>query len=164
MPSMPILSTPAFSEICSPRPASSSGTPAVTAPSSSAVRKVSVSSTSMGRYRDLWSAPQFPPPRSGGGLRWGPFGKSDAARLTRGPHLTSPTPWGREDRFGLHEACASGLRALAPAVVEIFDDRQEHQEKGDQEQDVEGGDADAAGGALAADLQRGEEQDEADDG
>ena len=32
MPSMPMLSTPAFSDTCSPRPASSSGMPAVTAP------------------------------------------------------------------------------------------------------------------------------------
>src|ERR1700722_4296625 len=39
MPSMPMLSTPAFSEICSPRPASSKGTPAVTAPAMRAVRK-----------------------------------------------------------------------------------------------------------------------------
>src|SRR5258705_4072988 len=42
MPSMPILSTPAFSEICSPRPTNSSGTPAVIAPNSSEVRKGSV--------------------------------------------------------------------------------------------------------------------------
>src|SRR5688572_1513847 len=47
MPSMPMLSTPAFSEICSPRPASSSGTPAVTAPNKSVVRKASFNRTSM---------------------------------------------------------------------------------------------------------------------
>src|SRR4051812_25693129 len=47
MPSMPMLSTPAFSEICSPRPASSSGTPAVTAPNKSAVRKGCVSRPSI---------------------------------------------------------------------------------------------------------------------
>src|SRR5258706_332375 len=47
MPSMPILRTPAFSEICSPSPASSSGTPAVMAPSSSEVRNGSVSRASM---------------------------------------------------------------------------------------------------------------------
>ena len=36
---MPMLRTPAFSEICSPSPASSSGTPAVTAPSTSEVEE-----------------------------------------------------------------------------------------------------------------------------
>src|ERR1700728_3599848 len=44
MPSMPILRIPAFSEICSPRPASSKGTPAVTAPKISVLRKASVRS------------------------------------------------------------------------------------------------------------------------
>src|SRR3984957_9481994 len=42
MPSRPIFSTPAFSEICSPRPARSSGKPAVTAPNSSETRNGSV--------------------------------------------------------------------------------------------------------------------------
>src|SRR5689334_13109304 len=56
MPSMPILSTPAFSEICSPRPASSSGTPAVTAPNSSEVRKASVSNPSIALSPDPLAA------------------------------------------------------------------------------------------------------------
>src|ERR1043165_73245 len=56
MPSMPMLSTPAFSEICSPRPASSSGTPAVTAPNRSAVRKVSVISACMALGSDAFAA------------------------------------------------------------------------------------------------------------
>ena len=47
MPSRPILNTPAFSEICSPRPASSNGTPAVTAPNSSETRKGSVNKAFM---------------------------------------------------------------------------------------------------------------------
>src|SRR5215468_8512341 len=46
MPWMPILSTPAFSEICSPSPARSSGTPAVTAPNNREVRNGSVSRAS----------------------------------------------------------------------------------------------------------------------
>src|SRR4051812_32585227 len=50
MPSMPMLSTPAFSEICSPKPASSKGTPAVTAPNSSAVRKGWVSRPSISAH------------------------------------------------------------------------------------------------------------------
>src|SRR5262245_36109779 len=44
---MPILSTPDFSEICSPRPASSSGSPAFIAPNSSETMKVWVSSRSI---------------------------------------------------------------------------------------------------------------------
>src|SRR5690349_10854785 len=56
MPSMPILSTPAFSETCSPRPASSSGTPAVTAPNSREVRKASVSSPSIDLYSNALAA------------------------------------------------------------------------------------------------------------
>src|SRR5215470_12145856 len=48
MPSMPILRTPAFSEICSPSPANISGTPAVTAPNRSELRKAWVSRCSMG--------------------------------------------------------------------------------------------------------------------
>src|SRR5262249_51342663 len=101
MPSMPMLSTPAFSEICSPRPASSSGTPAVTAPNSSDVRKVSVSSASIRLHRGSWSAVQFPPPRSGGGSRWGHLHKPHSLDLSDGPHLTSPTAWGRNDYFEL---------------------------------------------------------------
>src|ERR1700686_1057030 len=56
MPSMPMLSTPAFSEICSPSPASSSGTPAVTAPNSSEVRNGWVSSASMALGHQAFAA------------------------------------------------------------------------------------------------------------
>ena len=40
---MPMFSTPAFSETCSPSPASSKGMPAATAPAISEIRKASLS-------------------------------------------------------------------------------------------------------------------------
>jgi hypothetical protein len=48
MPSRPRLSTPARSEICSPSPASSSGTATVSVPAMNAVMKVAVKSTFIG--------------------------------------------------------------------------------------------------------------------
>src|SRR5262245_8772113 len=61
----------------------------------------------------------FPPSRSGGRSRWGRRGQVDARSLSCGPHITSPTAWGRNQvlrRLGIAMLTAA-LVVAGSAVV-----------------------------------------------